>query len=361
VLADLVARLDRDRFLPVVATPAHSALVEPMGARGVTVAPVAQPRLRPPRPASALDLVRSVRDVARIVRRLDVTLIHSNTTRSHILASLAGPLTVVPVVWTLHDRTLPPAAYRLLSRVPTRIITVSDDLRDHYRTPATAARLVTIRNGMPAAAPPADDGTVRRRLGIPADAPLILHVGRLVESKGAHVFVRAAARAQGSIDGAHFVVVGGPDRNDPRSEAYAAGLARLVRRIDGGARIRLVGHQDDVGSHYATADVFAYTAVAAEGLPTVLLEAMHHGVPVIASATGGASEIVPDGSTGWLVPPGDEVALAEAMIALSTDPGARARAAAAARERIGTGYSLQHQVDRLHCLYAEVLARHEDR
>jgi glycosyltransferase involved in cell wall biosynthesis len=299
--------------------------------------------------------------VVRAARRHDVALIHSNTVRAHVVAALAGPLAGRPVVWTLHDRTFPLGPYRLLCRVPGKIVTVSESLRSRYLTGPTAARLVTIRNGMPSTGPPAPDGTVRQQLGIPPDAPLILHVGRLVPSKGAQVFIEAAVRVGRSRGDAHFVVVGGPDPDDRRSRDHEVELARLVGQVEVGPRVRLVGHRRDVTPYYAAADVFAYTAVEPEGLPTVILEAMHHGLPVITSAIGGATEIVTHRQTGWVVPPGDEVALAEAMMALCGDGRERARLGAAGRRQVEAEYCVDRQVERLQELYADVLTRHDDR
>jgi glycosyltransferase involved in cell wall biosynthesis len=257
-------------------------------------------------------------------------------------------------VWTIHDTTFPPRLFAVLAGRTAAIITVSEFLAEHHRRHCPAGRLVTIPNGVPAARPPAPGPSVRSEHGVADGAPLILHVGRLVPGKGADRFIEAAARVASACDDAEFLVVGDADPDDRTSLQHRDAVADLIDRLGLRGRARLVGQRTDVDRYYRAADLFAYTAIEPEGLPTVILEAMHHGLPVVASDCGGATELVGDG-TGRLVPPGCEAFLAEALIELIGDREERVRLSEAARARAGAVYRLDQQAERVQAVYERVL------
>jgi glycosyltransferase involved in cell wall biosynthesis len=93
----------------------------------------------------------------------------------------------------------------------------------------------------------------------------------------------------------------------------------------------------------------------AEGLPMAMLEAMAHGMPVIATRVGAIPEVVTDGVEGFLIEPGDVAALADRMVQMERDPSLRHRMGQAARKRVEQGYSIETMVERLMAVYKEVL------
>jgi glycosyltransferase involved in cell wall biosynthesis len=121
------------------------------------------------------------------------------------------------------------------------------------------------------------------------------------------------------------IVGDGPDRTAVAAELGDAG--------------ELLGERDDVAEQLARADVFVLSS-RSEGLPMAILEAMAAGLPVVATAVGGIPELVADGETGLLVPPGDADALAEALRRLVADPELRRRLGDAARTRVEERFSL---------------------
>lgn len=182
----------------------------------------------------------------------------------------------------------------------------------------------------------------------------VLFVGRLVERKGVVHLVDALARIPRELQVRLEIVGGGPD-----SAAIAARAAE--RGVSD--RIALRGRLPDAELHaaYATADAFVLPAVAdsrgdTEGLGVVLLEAMHFGVPVIGSAVGGILDIVVDGESGLLVPPGDPSALAGAITRLASDRELARRLGAAGRTRLATHFAWPTIVEQWRALYAGLLA-----
>jgi glycosyltransferase involved in cell wall biosynthesis len=182
----------------------------------------------------------------------------------------------------------------------------------------------------------------------------VLFVGRLVERKGVGHLIEAIARL--GPTGPRLEIVGeGPER--PRLEA-------LAQRLGVASRVVFRGKipPDELQASYARAAVCVLPSVLdargdTEGLGVVLLEAMNHGTPVIASRVGGIPDIVEDGVSGLLVPPGDADALAAAVQRLGDDPALARRLGEAGRRRLREQFSWRAIVQRWLDLYAGLVTR----
>jgi glycosyltransferase involved in cell wall biosynthesis len=119
-----------------------------------------------------------------------------------------------------------------------------------------------------------------------------------------------------------------------------------------GASVVFAGYREDVPALIEGCDVFCLPSHA-EGLPLVLLEAMARGKPVVATAVGGTPELVVDGETGLLVPPGDVGALAAALGTLLRDPVRASRLGAAGRRRVLQNFSAESASERVLGLYRD--------
>jgi glycosyltransferase involved in cell wall biosynthesis len=185
----------------------------------------------------------------------------------------------------------------------------------------------------------------------PADR-ILLSAGRLEESKGFHVLLRAlaAVRDHGALDGApwRWVSLGdGPYRSTLETLAAELGLDRHVR---------FLGRVGDKEMHawYELATVFVHPTLY-EGSSLVTLEAMAHRRAVIASAAGGIPDKVRPGENGWLVPPGDPSALAAAISGAVTDPSRLARYGLAGRAIVEREFSWSAAGDATVALYRRLL------
>jgi glycosyltransferase involved in cell wall biosynthesis len=358
VLVNLLEHLDNTRFRPLVATTAGSPLVGPLDARAIEWTPVTFGPLNRAGVSLPFNLAQAVWQVMWTVRRRQVALIHSNTVRTHIIGALAATLTRTPLIWTLHDNTFPPALVRICAPAPSRVITVSDWLRRLYSPFNLGHKMEIVHNGIGLAGSVGSDAGIREELGIPLDVPLVISVGRLIPGKAPHLFVEAARSVLNLVPDAHFVLVGGADPAEAgrTPSSYASNLAPMVRRYGLEGHFRLAGHRANVERFYAAADLVVYCATQPEGWPTVLLEAMAHAKPVVASAIGGAAEIVQDKLTGLLVPPADPAALSTAVAWLLHHPEHACALGQAGQTRLRREFSIENQVTQTTRIYADVLA-----
>ena len=314
---------------------------------------------------------RNLRDVAAfrrllaVIREHRIELIHAHLTYSSIWSAIASRLTKVPAIASLHvspnaTRTLKDSALHrvatdlrdrlmraILNRWSRIVVMVSGALRDDYLARGLAPQKVrVVHNGieLDRFRRPREESRARleRELGIPAGPPIIATVAVLRPQKGIEVLLEAAR----SVRDAYFVIIGdGPLRAEWTKLAGTLGVAD---------RVRWAGFRGDVDALLAGCDLFVHPSLD-DAFPTVLLEAMAAGLPIVASRVGGIPEIVNPGVTGELVPPNDPAALAAAINALlGNDDTMRLMRTAA--ESNASRFSTAAWIDRLTAVYRECAA-----
>jgi glycosyltransferase involved in cell wall biosynthesis len=185
------------------------------------------------------------------------------------------------------------------------------------------------------------------RTSLPPSSPArIVVVASLRPIKGHDVLVDAAPEVLRRFPDARFELIGG---------GPLAGILRAALASRGlSDAFHLAGHSDEVAARLAEAAVCVLPS-RSEGLPNALLEAMAAGVPVVATNVGGTPEIVQDGRTGLLVPPGDPAALAAGITRVLDDPPAAARMAVAARAYVEANHGWPRIIDEYDRLYVNGL------
>ncbi|HEV8384135.1 MAG TPA: glycosyltransferase [Candidatus Acidoferrales bacterium] len=195
-------------------------------------------------------------------------------------------------------------------RPPIRVVRYGIDLARHAPTPQTAC-------------------AARRELGISPDENVAGIFGRLQRGKGQHVFLEAASLLEKNAARARYLIVGGSVFGlEPE---YVAGLRRLVEERGMSERVMFLGQRTDTNELMNACDIVVLASIESETWGLVVAEAMAAGRAVIASAEGGPREMIEDGRTGILVPPGDAAALAAAMDSLFRQPERRCALGRAAR------------------------------
>jgi L-malate glycosyltransferase len=307
---------------------------------------------------NSLDLRGAMR-LARLARELRVEVIHAHVARDYTLAAFAARRARASrLVITRHVLfPLGRVHRRALSNV-SRVIAVSPavarSLQSQRIFDAKKIRVVTngvdLRRFEEARAAferkEAGRGAARRplRVGI---------VGELSEVKGQGDFVRAAASIRRELAGrVEFLIVGD---ESSRAGEYASRLERLIAELRLTEGVRIVRRCEDVAPLIASLDVLV-SASRSEAFGMVMVEAAACGVPVVATATEGAREIVTDGVTGSIVPIGDVGAMASAVAYLLRDEGLRRAFGRRARETARARFGLERTVTETEAVYAEALA-----
>ena len=170
----------------------------------------------------------------------------------------------------------------------------------------------------------------------------LLFAGRLAPVKGLRVLLDALSLLGKRTEVDLTIVGDGPDRDE---------LERIAALLE--KKVRFTGYfsQAEVAGEMAATDIFVLPSFA-EGVPVVLMEAMASGKPVIATQVAGVGELVEDGMSGRIVPPGDAVMLAHAIADLAADPTLRNHMGAAGRNRVRTAFDIRVEAVRLAGLFA---------
>jgi glycosyltransferase involved in cell wall biosynthesis len=305
---------------------------------------------------------RGVRRLAEIIRRDRIQLVHCNGTGAHIYGGLAARLCGVPSVFHVHDvMNLSWSSQGLLHLAalavrPAAFVPVSHYVARGVRGTGDGAHVRVVHNAVWRG----DGGDTRdsieaegRRIRGEGAGPLVVWCGRLQRWKGAHVFVKAAARVAAEMPSARFLVVGGSLLG--LEEDYAREVRELAESLGLGERLRFVGHQEQAAPYLAAGDVVAHTSVRPDSFGLVVFEAMSLGRAVVAADDGGPAELVEPEVTGLLYPPGDDLALARAVMRLLRDEGLRRRVGAAALERVRKDFRVEQMMQKLEGLYRDLV------
>ncbi len=297
-------------------------------------------------------------------------LVHSHTWYANLGGHLAALLYGIPHVMTMHSlEALRPwkaeqlgGGYRLSTwceRVSAgsaaAVVAVSDGMRADILTAypeISAERIRVIRNGIDTIEYHPDRGTdVLERYGIDLSRPYVIFVGRITRQKGVPVLLRAAS---GLVPQAQLVLCAG-QADTPELEAEVTGLVDGLRATRSGVVwIPEMLPKREVIQLLTHATVFAIPSIY-EPLGIVNLEAMACGTAVVGSRVGGIPEVVADGETGLLVPPGEPEPLAEALNALIRDPDRAAVMGQAGRKRAVTEFGWAAIAAQTAALYAELV------
>ncbi len=366
-LLDLLDNLDRNRFRPLVVLLSPGPLELKLRKRGIDCRIVPLPaallgasrRSRPSAlrllPALPFLLPPVIIRLYRLIREEEISLVHTNGIKAHLLAVIPAFLAGRPLIW--HFRDLPGRGglgrtFRILARFfPERIIANSTAVKDEL---GGLDRTEVVYNGVEISRPrtEAEISRARKDLGLGPGEIAIGTVGHFAPLKGYEELLRAAVRVIAKVPSARFLITGEavyPAYRDYRRrlENQAAGLGLKKKVIFTGAR-------EDQSEILDVLDIFVLPS-RSEGFGRANLEAMAAGLPVISTTVGGIPEVVIDGETGILVPPRQPAVLAEAIITLAEDGRRRKKLGAAGRRRAEL-FTIGKMADGVTAIYRGILS-----
>lgn len=302
---------------------------------------------------SMISMLASAARLRKKLRREGVTVVHANGIKAALVAGIAVLGTKTKVVWVKHDFSWDGAVANIAAALSFRVIGVSKAATETLwnRRPE---KIRTVYNGVEVEVQDRRTARAALRHAVDAgdDARIVSIVGRLHEVKGHRDMLEIAASLRELVPRAHIAFIGGEDPSVP-------GYAREIKqRIDEGLTgiVHLVGFREDAETMIAGSDVVAIPSgrdargMGREAFPTVALEALSLGVPVIAYADGGVPELL--GDCGSLIPPGDRQKLLEVTALLLADDSLREQMARRGRERSKL-FHVEPMVEAMRSVYRE--------
>ncbi|MDE2368748.1 MAG: glycosyltransferase family 4 protein [Burkholderiales bacterium] len=306
-------------------------------------------------------IVSSTLHLRRVIRERGIDLVHSNTT-AVLPGAFAALLCGVPHVWHVHEITTRPAWFAramawLVGRLSDRVVFVSAATRDHMGglDPRVRRKGIVIHNGIDTTrATGGCVGVLRDECGWSRAQVLVGMVGRINWWKGQRKLLESADLLARRRQDLRFLMVGGTFDGEGRLRD------ELLADIEGRGLAGVVAVQDfraDIGNVLADLDIFVLPSTEPDPFPTVVLEAMAAGKPVVAFRHGGVCEMVEEGRSGILCTPGSAAELADAIERLASAPDMRVAMGMAGRERVDRLFTRAAFIDRFHALYRELVAQ----
>lgn len=307
---------------------------------------------------------RNIARIRALIERYRVDIVHARSRAPAWSAMKACEGTRARFVTTCHApykgegkfKTL----YNSIMARGERVIAISDYIAGYLRQTfdVDPARLRIIPRGIPLEKFQPVNVSVHRMIELtrkwrlPDGASVVMMPGRLTRWKGHHVLIEAMHRLSAARPDLFCVLIG----SDQGRTAYTRELLDLIRERNLDAQVRLVEHCDDMPAAYMLATAVVSASIEPEGFGRVPVESQAMGRPTIATDHGGAHETILRGQTGWLVPPNDPVALAQAIDeALDLSPQEREALAAHSVEHVSRHFSGALMVERTLDVYAELL------
>jgi glycosyltransferase involved in cell wall biosynthesis len=343
----LIEGLDRGRWIPTLLLDDDSG-ADPLAGRAVGLGAAVE-RVAPM--PLGLAGARRAGGLARLLRRKRPAVFHAHMSwplagKWPLAAAVVSRVPSVGTVQLIPEFELERSSYwqlRALARGVGRYAAVSRDiaaeLAERFHWPPDKIEIVYNAVRLERFEAPAPAGLREELAG---GRPLVLTCARLDEQKGHDVLLHAATE----LPGVAFALPGeGPLR---------AVLEKLAAGLGLSDRVRFLGRRDDVPALLAACDVFALPSLY-EGSSLAVLEAMAARRAVVSSAIGGTEELIEDGRSGLLVPPGDSGALRDALGRALGDAGLRETLARAARERVERDFTPEAMIGANERIYGELL------
>lgn len=304
--------------------------------------------------------VKAVADIRRIIRQGQYDIVHTHSSVAGVVGRLAALAAGSPVIlhhvhgWPLHEemsatkRILYLGLERLCARYTTRIIAVSrpDIQKGLAYGIGDADKFTLIYNGIDLEKfrQPVDHKQIRTELGLDPHCKLVGMIGRLDQQKNPLDFIRAASRVVSGYSRVQFLIVGD---GSLRSECE-----RLIDDLDLKGKVFLLGYRNDIARILPILTITTMSSLW-EGLPIAFLEAMSAGKPIVANDVDGASDVIIDGETGFLVTPRRPSEMADRILRLLNDETLCKEMGHLAQER-SHYFSVQRMVEQIESLYREL-------
>jgi glycosyltransferase involved in cell wall biosynthesis len=363
VLINIITGLRDYKIEPVLACPAGE-LVSRMESEGVQVRniviPVLQKTCNPFRLLLFFfRLVQVTASLLHIIHKKRIEIVYANSFTACLFCGPAAYLLRRRLIWHMHDLISDTASNRFFislagKSADTIIATTSVMKQNLVSLGVVPDKIAVIPNGIDLQHfdPQKVSSTqFREELGLSSEIPLIGIVGQLTPWKGHRHFLNAACKVVEKDRSAKFLIIG--DSRLTNGNIYRKELENLVGTLGLSKNVIFTGFRTDIRRIVSSLDILV-NASSSEPFGMTIIEAMALGTPVVATETGGVSEIITDGKDGKLFPAGNADRLAIAILDILDDPFMAKKLSKQALKTVSDGFSLPKQNSRIF----EVLQKH---
>lgn len=285
-----------------------------------------------------LDII-AIKNLVKIVKKEKIDIISSQGFKATFLSAIAGKLTSVPTVSTVHTFLFSPLwskkrikiyklVARLLFKYIRKIIVVSRSIgRELENIGVDKNKIVVIYNGISCSMQykNIDISITKEKLGFKKESFVVGNISRFVPHKGIEYFLKAIPEVINKYPQIRFLLVGdGPEKEN---------ILNIISCLHIENLLTILPYQKNIEDVLGIIDILVVSSVT-EGLPYTVLEAMLYGIPVVATEVGGIPEIIEDEKDGILIPPYNASKISEKIINLFEDESKRKKISYYGRKKI---------------------------
>ena len=355
VMLDLIRRLDKIKYTPYVVLPTNGVLVDALKKENIDVSVIPYPIMRRKYfnfkgiMQYGMGLVKYSNQLVKFAKRHEIDVVHTNTAAVLEGSAVARKLHV-PQLWSIHEIIVSPnIMFKFTSKVIAKnsAITITDSqaVKDHLLESGYFKdnAIKVIYNGVDANRfnPGNDSSYLRKEWNIPADAMVVGMMGRVNSWKGQKDFLKAANILLAKHPNMYAVLVGAAFAGEEWREKE---LADEISKSPYKDRIINVGYRTDSEGIYKLYDIFVLPSTNPDPLPTVVLEAMATGKPVVGYRHGGVCEMVKEGYNGLLAEVRNPTDLAKKVDILLSNEELRKTMGEHSRDRLLENFSIESYV-----------------
>lgn len=329
VLLNLLAKLDRNKFVPEVVCGSNGELVNRLKDLDITVhvLPIPEVPKRNPNSAPLANLIYLIYfllkgfsfqiELYKLIVKLNPEIIHTNSLLANVLGTFPAKIALKKLIW--HEHNIQPKGFRrtfvnILSLCTDKIIVISDAVSNVYCGAIRRRKVLKIYNGLDLSLFSSNSShkSIRHEFSIPRNFKIVAITAVLRPWKGHDVFLNAAKIVLENYKAVRFMVVGGEVFS--RDRGYKKKLEDLVHNLDMDGYVTFTGYRNDIPDILNSIDILVSSTILPEPFSLIVLEAMAAAKPVVATNTGGVPEVVDDSVTGLLVNPNDASSMADAIL-----------------------------------------------
>ncbi|MDD5044347.1 MAG: glycosyltransferase family 4 protein [Candidatus Omnitrophica bacterium] len=358
-LFNLSRFLNKEKFEPCFILPEEGLFKKKLEGSGSKVFIVTLPRIR-----CLKGVFASAKKILAISRENWISLMHTNSIRTHIYGAYVAKKLKIPLVW--HERNLIFSDLidldRIFSSLADAIICNSFAVAKRFmKKGALPAKVKVVYNGVDTGRFHAgiDGNSVRVEFGISKEKIVVGIAGHLGKRKGIEGFLQAAKIISERFDSAEdkfrFLIAG--------ADVFGKGigriehLKRMAKKYGIDKKVIFTGFRSDMPQVYAAMDILVSVSLL-EACGRSILEAMATGKPVVAADSGGNPELVKDGISGLLFSPRDPGTLTEAIMKLARDRRMAEQMGSSGRRIVEEKFTIQKNAEKIEAVYQELLNKH---